>query len=188
MLAFWLKHLAQNTAVSGSCYKTTLLKNLSICHIFILITFHILYWQFKQWVVNPHNDNQCFPLCAQRSFGTVSFIQNGWTFGQIHQRQTIPAGNPVVNSLPIWNASNFGIHECTPVQAHAGTKIMFKLISNVFRGSTEGSLGILDISQSLPQGALVVSHFSFLLGAHYKWLMLISLSLDCTDLRYNLKC
>ncbi len=86
---------------------------------------------------------------------------------------------------PLWNASNFSIQKCIPVGAHAGAKIMFKLISDVFRGSTEGSLDILDISQSFPQGGLVVSHFSFLLGAHYKWLMLISLFLD---LCYNSKC
>ncbi len=31
---------------------------------------------------------------VQRSCCSVSFAQNGWTFVHIHQRQTIPAGNP----------------------------------------------------------------------------------------------
>lgn len=72
-------------------------------------------------------------------------------------------------------------------------KMMFKPISDVFRGKTRGSLDILDISQSFPQGAWVVSYFSIVFRANYNrmvisFLVFFFFFLTAKDLSNHLKC
>lgn len=82
----------------------------------------------------------------------------------IRDRSSTEEGNSFVNASPS-NTLNFAI-EKPSVSTCREIKIMFMLILNVFKGSTAGRPDILDISQSFPQGTLVVSHFSSLLGEH----------------------